>query len=144
VGRDQPTYHYIGAEARKRGGWESLGDVGYLDAEGYLYLVDRLDDMVVCGGANIYPAEVEAALDEHPRVASSAVIGLPDEDLGQRLHAIVQRRGEVSEEELLDHLAERLVRYKIPRSIEIVDEPLRNEAGKMARSALRAARLGAS
>jgi bile acid-coenzyme A ligase len=144
VGRDQPTYHYIGAEARKRGGWESLGDIGYLDEEGYLYLVERLDDMVVSGGANIYPAEVEAALDEHPRVASSAVIGLPDEDLGQRLHAIVQRRAEVSAEELLDHLAERLVRYKIPRSIEIVDEPLRNEAGKMSRSALRAARLDES
>ena len=70
------------------------------------------------------------------------MIGLPDEDLGQRLHAIVQRRAEVSEQEMLDHMAERLIRYKIPRSIEIVDEPLRNEAGKMSRSALRAARLG--
>ncbi len=85
------TYRYVGAKARRiEGGWESLGDMGMIDADGYLYLSDRQTDMILAGGANIYPAEVEAALDEHPRVRSSAVIGLPDDDLGNRVHAIVQ------------------------------------------------------
>ena len=80
-----PTYRYIGAEARRiDGGWESLGDMGMIDADGYLYLSDRQTDMILAGGANIYPAEIEAALDEHPRVRSCAVIGLPDDDLGNR------------------------------------------------------------
>ena len=89
--RDTPSYRYVGAEARTRdGGWESLGDVGWLDDDGFLYLGDRLTDMILSGGANIYPAEVEAALQEHPDVRSCAVIGLPDDDLGQRVHAIVE------------------------------------------------------
>ena len=71
------TYHYVGAEARTDGEWESLGDMGYLDVEGYLYLADRRTDLILRGGANIYPAEVEAAIDQHPSVASSVVIGLP-------------------------------------------------------------------
>ena len=136
-----PTYHYIGAEPRAREGWESIGDMGWLDEDGYLYLADRRTDLVISGGANIYPAEVEAALDEHPRVRSSAVIGLPDDDLGQRVHAIVQTDGDVSDEDLRDHLAQRLVRYKIPRSFERVEESLRDDAGKVRRSALRDARL---
>ena len=79
------TYRYVGAEARRiEGGWESLGDMGAIDADGYLYLSDRQTDMILAGGANIYPAEIEAALDEHPRVRSCAVIGLPDDDLGNR------------------------------------------------------------
>ena len=103
---DAPTYRYVGAEARAFGeGWESLGDMGWLDAAGYLYLADRRTDLILVGGANMYPAEVEAALDEHPRVRSSAVIGLPDDDLGQRVHAIVHVDGEVSDGELRDHLA---------------------------------------
>jgi bile acid-coenzyme A ligase len=142
VGRDRPTYRYLGAEATSRDGWESIGDLGYLDEEGYLYLVDRRTDLILVGGSNVYPAEVEAVLDEHPKVASSAVIGLPDPDLGQRLHAIVQPRGEVSEQELLEHVRARLVRYKVPRSVEIVGEPLRDEAGKVRRYALREARIG--
>ena len=79
----KPTYHYIGAEPRTLdGGWESLGDMGWFDEDGYLYLADRMQDMILSGGANIYPAEVEAALQEHPAVRSVAVIGLPDEDRG--------------------------------------------------------------
>ena len=136
------TYRYIGAEATaSHDGWESLGDLGYLDEDGYLYLVDRKTDMIVTGGSNVYPAEVEAALDSHPAILSSAVIGLPDDDLGQRIHAIVHAGGEVSESVLCDYLADHLVRYKIPRSIEFVDEPLRDDAGKVRRSALRDARL---
>jgi bile acid-coenzyme A ligase len=138
------TYQYLGAEATATAdGWESLGDMGYLDADGYLYLVERKTDMILCGGANVYPAEVEGALDAHPAVRSSAVIGLPDDDLGSRVHALVDAPGGVSEAQLRAWLAERLVPYKIPRSFEFVSEPLRDDAGKVRRSALREARLRA-
>jgi len=139
------TYRYVGAEARTMdGGWESLGDMGWMDADGYLYLGDRSADMILVGGSNVYPAEVEAALDEHPGITSSCVVGLPDEDLGNRVHAIVQVAPgvEVADDGILAFLADRLVRYKLPRSIERVTEPLRDDAGKVRRSALRAERLG--
>ncbi|MEY2449789.1 MAG: bile acid-coenzyme ligase [Acidimicrobiaceae bacterium] len=141
--RDTPTYHYIGAEARSReGGWESLGDIGWVDADGYLYLGDRMQDMILSGGANIYPAEIEAAIQEHPAVRSVIVIGLPDDDLGSRAHAIVEADpADVSESELLEFLGERLVRYKVPRTIEYVSEALRDDAGKVRRAQLRAERL---
>jgi len=136
------TYRYIGAEAQADPeGWETLGDMGYLDEDGYLYLVDRKTDMIVSGGANVYPAEVEAALDSHPAVRTSAVIGLPDDDLGQRIHALVDAPGGVDAAALRAHLAKELARYKIPRSFEFVDEPLRDDAGKVRRVALREARL---
>jgi bile acid-coenzyme A ligase len=140
------TYRYVGAEAKtleREGGWESLGDMGKIDADGYLYLSDRQTDMILAGGANIYPAEIEAALDEHPHVRSSAVIGLPDDDLGHRVHAIIHTDdgAPIDADELRAHLADRLVRYKIPRSFEFTDEPLRDDAGKVRRSALRAERI---
>jgi bile acid-coenzyme A ligase len=139
------TYRYVGAEPKATDdGWESVGDMGYFDSDGYLYLGDRRSDMVLCGGRNIYPAEVEAAIDALPGVRSSAVIGLPDEDLGQRLHAIVDvGSGEctLNAELIRQHLSEHLVHYKIPSSMEIVTTLLRDDAGKMRRSALRAARL---
>jgi bile acid-coenzyme A ligase len=136
------TYRYVGAEATATpDGWESLGDMGWLDQDGYLYLVDRKADMILVGGANVYPAEIEAALDAHPAVRSSAVFGLPDEDMGSRIHAIVDAPQPVSEEALREHLAKHLVQYKIPRSFEFVSEPLRDDAGKVRRSALREARL---
>jgi len=136
------TYRYVGAEARTLpGGWESLGDIGWFDEDGYLYLADRRTDMILVGGANVYPAEVEAAIDEHALVQSSCVIGLPDDDLGNRIHAIVQPRGELTSAELEKHLAERLVIYKRPRSFEFVSDPLRDDAGKVRRSALREERM---
>ena len=136
------TYRYVGADSRRiDGGWESVGDMGRLDADGYLYLGDRRSDMILCGGRNIYPAEVEAALDEHAAVRSSCVIGLPDEDLGNRVHALVELAHEVSDAELRAHVAERLVHYKVPASFERVSEPLRDDAGKVRRSAYREARL---
>lgn len=137
------TYRYIGAEAQSaEGGFETLGDMGWFDEDGYLYLADRKTDMIVSGGANVYPAEVEAAIDEHEAVRSSAVIGLPDEDLGARIHAIVDApEGGVDDEALRAHLGQRLARYKIPRSFEYVQQPLRDDAGKVRRSALRDARL---
>lgn len=137
------TYRYVGADADRRdGGWETLGDMGWMDAEGYLYLGDRKKDMILSGGANIYPAEIEAAIDRHPHVVSSAVFGLPDEDLGQRIHAVVQGDGRLDVEDLRAHLANEIVRYKIPRSFEIVDEPVRDDAGKVRRSQLAADRAG--
>lgn len=136
--RARPTYEYRGAEPRARdGGWESLGDLGWMDADGYLYLSDRRVDLILAGGANIYPAEVEAALEEHPAVDGSVVIGLPDEELGQRVHAIVASSSPPTEDELRTFLSERLVRYKVPRTFEFVTELLRDDAGKVRRSALR-------
>ncbi|HZJ25916.1 MAG TPA: AMP-binding protein [Acidimicrobiia bacterium] len=139
------TYRYVGATARTVDGWESLGDMGHVDADGYLYLGDRSADMILVGGANVYPAEVEGALDAHPLVASSCVIGLPDDDLGHRVHAIIQPAGgaaePVTDAQLQRFLADRLTRYKIPRTFERVDHPLRDDAGKVRRSALRAERL---
>ncbi len=141
--RGTPTYKYLGATARTRdGGWESLGDMGRLDVEGYLYLGDRSADMILIGGANIYPAEIESAIQEHPLVQSCAVIGFPDEDKGNVIHAIIEADPTVvSEAELKIFLGERLVVYKLPRTFEFVNFPLRDDAGKVRRAALRAERL---
>jgi bile acid-coenzyme A ligase len=141
--RSRPAYRYVGAEARTRpGGWESLGDMGWLDEDGYLYLGDRSQDMILVGGANVYPAEVEATLAEHPAVLSCAVIGLPDEDRGSRVHAIVEADPDaVTLEELDAFASERLASYKRPRSVEFVDTPLRDDAGKVRRARLREERL---
>lgn len=137
-----PTYQYVGAKARiLPGGWESLGDMGWFDDEGYLYLADRRSDMILVGGVNVYPAEVESALEEHPAVQSCAVIGLPDDDLGNTVHAIVQACDKVTEAELKSHIEERLASYKRPRGYEFVYEPLRDEAGKVRRTALKSERI---
>jgi bile acid-coenzyme A ligase len=141
--RRTPSYRYVGATARiSDDGWESLGDMGRLDEDGYLYLGDRQSDMVLVGGSNVYPAEVEAALGEHPEVRSCAVIGLPDEDKGNRVHAIVEADpARVTVDELRAFAAERLSSYKVPSTIELTDAPLRDDAGKVRRSQLRAERL---
>ena len=130
-----------GRHRPRRDGWESLGDMGWMDADGYLYLSDRKNDMVLVGGVNVYPAEVESALDAHPRSSTSCVVGLPDDDLGNVLHAVVQLGEPVSDGELSAFLAERLAPHKRPRSFERSDEPLRDEAGKVRRAAVREARL---
>lgn len=145
------TYHYLGAEPRRTAdGWETLGDMGYLDEDEYLFLVDRRTDLIICGGANVYPAEVEGALESHPAVRSCAVIGLPDEDLGATVHAMVDVADyrEVTDDTesdlegtLRSHLESRLVRYKVPRTFEFVSELLKDDAGKVRRRALREARL---
>lgn len=142
AGGQGTTYRYIGAKPTATAdGWETLGDIGWFDAAGYLYLADRKTDMILVGGSNVYPAEVEAAIDAHPQVRSSAVIGLPDDDLGSRVHALVDAPAGLQEAELRAHLGALLVAYKIPRSFEFVSEPLRDDAGKLRRSALREARL---
>jgi bile acid-coenzyme A ligase len=137
-------YRYVGASAKAAGDkWESLGDMGFVDEDGYVYITDRDTDMILVGGENVYPAEIEAALDEHPAVRSSCVIGLPHEELGAVPHALVELApgSDVTDDELLDHARTRLEPLKVPRSIERVDHSLRDDAGKVRRSALRAERV---
>jgi bile acid-coenzyme A ligase len=133
------TYSYIGEKSEERDdGWDTAGDLGWMDDEGYLFLADRRTDMIVSGAANVYPAEVEAALAAHPSVIDCVAIGLPDEDLGARVHAIVQTDTDTLDEQALrEHLADRLVLYKTPRTYEFTTLPLRDDAGKVRRSALR-------
>ena len=135
-----PTYRYIGATAKSRDGWESIGDMGYFDADGFLYLNDRRVDMFTVGGRNVYPAEIEAALAAHPDVLSCLAIGVPDDsgsDLGQVPYALVQARGDLDGDTLREFLEGRLSGYKVPRTIELVGRPLRDDAGKARRSAVR-------
>jgi bile acid-coenzyme A ligase len=137
-----PSYRYIGAKAKsKPDNWESLGDMGSIDAEGYVYLTDRDTDMILVGGSNVYPAEVESALDEHPGIGSSCVIGLPDEEYGNVVHAIVQTAAPLTAAQLEEFLRARLAKYKRPRTYEFVTQPLRGDDGKVRRSALRAERV---
>lgn len=144
------TYNYIGAERRTiAGGFETIGDFGWIDEDGYLYIADRRTDMIVSGGANVFPAEVEGALMAHPAVAEAVVIGLPDADFGARVHAIIQvienpeANGVVEPDEasLVAFLKERIVTYKIPRSFEFTRLRLRDDAGKVRRQQLREERL---
>ena len=143
AGGHKPS-HYIGAEPRcdAQGGL-SLGDLGHLDDQGYVYLADRRTDIVVRGGANIYPAEVEAVLDQHPQVASSIVIGLPCEEMGARVHAILQPQSDViiNMQSVRAFLEERLEKYKWPESYELFSGSLRDDTGKARRLALRAERV---
>jgi bile acid-coenzyme A ligase len=140
-----PTYHYIGAPPARTSpdGLVSVGDMGWVDEDGYLYLADRRVDMIITGGANVYPAEVEGALIEHPKVLDVAVVGVPDEDWGKRVHAIIQPRDlddapDVAE--LDAHVRERLMSYKVPKTYEFIAELPRNDAGKIRRSELAAER----
>jgi acyl-CoA synthetase (AMP-forming)/AMP-acid ligase II len=116
----------------------STGDMGYFDEAGRLYIVGREDDMIVSGGENVYPRAVENALAEHPDVADNAVIGVPDEDYGERLAAYVVPRPQASldADELRNYLKDKVSRYEQPRDIEIVTEIPRNPAGKVQRNAL--------
>jgi bile acid-coenzyme A ligase len=141
----EPPYYYIGSPPARsaRDGFASVGDLGYVDEQGYLFIVDRRVDMIVTGGANVYPAEIEAALTEHPAVTDAAVIGLADEEWGRRVHAIVQAAEDAawpSEAELDAWLRDRLTPYKLPKSYEIVAALPRDPSGKIRRSALVAER----
>jgi bile acid-coenzyme A ligase len=115
-----------------------LGDLGYFDADGFLYISDRRVDMFTVGGRNVYPAEIEAALSEHPDVLSCLVVGVPDDDLGQVPYALVQAGAELDQQRLQEFLRERIAGYKVPVTVEFVDSPLRDDAGKARRSAVRA------
>jgi fatty-acyl-CoA synthase len=121
------------------GGWLHTGDLAQVDDEGYLYIVDRLKDMIISGGENIYPAEVEQALYTHPAIAECAVIGIPDAKWGEVGFAFVVLRGgqEATEAELIAHLDGRLGRYKIPKGVAFVDELPHNASGKLVKSKIK-------
>jgi long-chain acyl-CoA synthetase len=109
-----------------RGGWYHSGDAGYFDAEGYLYLVDRVKDMIVTGGENVYSVEVENAIASHPQVQQVAVIGIPSEKWGEAVHAIVvvSEDASVTDTEIIEHTREWIAGYKVPKSVELRTEPL--------------------
>jgi acyl-CoA synthetase (AMP-forming)/AMP-acid ligase II len=133
------------ASSRDERGWSTLGDIGHLDADGFLYLSDRRTDLIISGGVNLYPREIEEALIGHPAVADAAVIGLPDPEMGQSVLAIVQPSGETTASpelaaELIGYCRDRLAAFKCPRSVEFVAALPRTPTGKLLRRQLRAER----
>jgi len=126
--------------AALKGGWMHTGDMGYFDEDGYLYVVDRLKDMIVSGGENIYSAEVENAIAQLPQVSMCAVIGVPDEEWGERVHAVVVlREGQsLNADAIMAHCRERIAAYKCPRSVEFCGELPLSAAGKLQKFQLRA------
>jgi bile acid-coenzyme A ligase len=146
-----PSYggsDYLGDAPRLRAtddGFRSVGDMGHVDADGYLYIVDRRVDMIVTGGANVFPAEVEHALIDHPKVADVVVIGLRDEAWGRRVHAIVEPADAgdpPTPDEVIAYAKARLAAYKVPKTVEIVDAMPRSAATKVNRGRLVEARGG--
>jgi bile acid-coenzyme A ligase len=132
------TYSYVGAEPDVRDGWHSLGDAGRIDAEGYLYVADRLDDVIVTGGAKVQPADVEGVVESHPDVRSAVAVPRDDEELGQRVHVVVDvDEATVTESELDEWISTRIDPEKRPRSWQIVHVPLRDDTGKVRRSTFR-------
>ena len=127
-----------------RDGWIYTGDAGYFDEDGYLYIHDRLKDMVVSGGSNIYPAEVENALYGHPAIADVAVIGVPDQRWGEAVKAVVVRQhgAAVTEAELIAYARERIAHYKAPKSVDFVDALPRNPSGQDPQAGAAGALLG--
>jgi fatty-acyl-CoA synthase len=142
-----PDFSYHGDEkktaaAHDAQGRASVGDIGHLDDDGYLYLTDRADFMIISGGVNVYPREAEDALITHPAVLDVAVIGVPDPDMGEVPHALVQLADDVSGSpelaaELVAHCRARLATIKCPRTIEFVDDLPRLPTGKLAKRLLR-------
>jgi len=126
-------------EEDRRGSFHTVGDMAYFDEEGFYYICDRKKDMIISGGMNIYPAEIEAALEHHPRVADVAVFGIPNEEWGESVHAaIVAQPGQrLTESEVIDFAREHLARYKIPRSVSFLDEIPRTGSGKILKRVLR-------
>ena len=124
------------ASSRDSHGWKTVGDIGYLDEDGYLYLTDRRHHMIISGGVNVYPQEAENVLVTHPRVMDAAVFGVPDDDMGQRVKGVVQTVDQADAtdafaEELLGWLRERLAHYKCPRSISFEAQLPRTDTGKL-------------
>jgi long-chain acyl-CoA synthetase len=123
-----------------RHGWHHTGDGGYMDDEGFVFVVDRMKDMIITGGENVYSAEVENALYSHPDVIECAVIGVPDDDWGEQVHAVVRLIEGVPEspEALISHCRTLIANYKIPRSVSFCSEPLPlSGAGKILKTELR-------
>ena len=142
------TFQYLGGAApavATPDGFRSAGDLGRLDEDGYLYIADRRTDMIVTGGANVYPAEVENALIAHPHIADVVVLGLRDAEWGRRVHAVVQIADGVdaiTAADVIQYAKSRLAGYKVPKTVEFVEEIPRTAATKVSRSAMREARGG--
>ena len=129
-------------ESHDAEGFFTVGDVGYLNEDGYLFLCDRKSDMIIAGGVNIYPAEIEGEILAHPQVADVAVFGVPDDDLGEQIKAVVEPRVGVAADDtlrasIMEHLAGRLAKFKWPRSIDFVEELPREPTGKLLKRTLR-------
>lgn len=141
-------YRYLGGAPPMRGtadGFQTAGDMGYLDDEGYLYLVDRRVDIIITGGANVFPAEVESALIDHPQIADVVVIGLSDPEWGRRVHAVIEAAdpsAPPTADDVIAYAKSRLAPYKVPKTIEIVEQIPRSAATKVNRGALIEARGG--
>jgi long-chain acyl-CoA synthetase len=123
-----------------RGGWMHSGDGGYMDEDGFIYIVDRVKDMIITGGENVYTTEVEDAVHQHPAVAECAVIGIPDDTWGESVHAIVRLRegASASAEDLIGHCHTLIAGFKCPRSVDFREEPLPlSGAGKILKTDLR-------
>ena len=120
-------------------GWLHTGDMGRYDEKGYIYIVDRKRDMIVSGGENIYPREVEEIIYQHPSVQEAAVIGIPDPYWVEKVHAVVtlKQGAGLTAQELIDFCKQRLARYKAPKSVEFVDALPKNPAGKILKRVLR-------
>lgn len=136
-----PPFEYIGMPTPEptADGFRSFGDMGWVDEEGFLYIADRRQDMIVTGGANVFPAEVEAALSEHSEISDVVVIGLPDDEWGYRVHAVVEPASpdaSLDAATLRAFCKERLSSYKVPKSVELIDRMPRTAAGKVNRKAL--------
>jgi acyl-CoA synthetase (AMP-forming)/AMP-acid ligase II len=127
-------------ESNSRGDYHTVGDIAYWDDEGYLYICDRKTDMIISGGVNIYPAEIEAALEQHPEIYDVAVFGIPSDEWGEVVHATVVRSPEssLSAEEIAAFAREHLAGYKVPRSVDFMDELPRTGSGKLLKRQLRA------
>ena len=140
-GQPMMSFSYRGAKELDQQTWRgelfTLGDVGYLDEDGYLFITDRLKDMIISGGANIYPAEVEAVLFNHPAVGDAAVVGVPDAQWGEKVKAIIELRGEASEDDIIAFCRERLAHYKCPTSVDFVAKLPRDPNGKVRKRELR-------
>jgi long-chain acyl-CoA synthetase len=131
------NFRYRGADDKTRqafrDGFFTAGDLGYLDGDGYLFIADRRTDLIISGGANVYPAEVEGVIAQHPKVADVAVVGIPDQDMGKSVLAVVElRRGEsASAEEIISFARRDLAHYKCPSRVEFVAELPREPQGKV-------------
>ncbi len=125
------------AEAITEDGWFRTGDIGRIDADGYLFVEDRLKDMIISGGENIYSIEVERVLAEHPDVVEVAVFGIPDQKWGEAVKAVVALQGDAGEVELIEWCRQHLAHYKCPKSIDVVDALPRNPTGKILKKDLR-------
>jgi len=134
-------------DAYNEKGWSTLGDMGYLDEEGYLYLCDRKNDMIIVNGVNVYPVEAEHTLVTHPKVADAAVFGLPDDESGERIHAVVQLAGGAAGDdalarELIDYCRERIAHIKCPKTLDFRSQLPRHETGKLYKRLLKAEYVG--